>query len=272
MSQTEADTQLTQLLEAYYTDYYRDQLGLPDWQTRVANRLNEVTAYGNYLIENFERWFNLALDENWHVLVVGAGTGAEYLSFARRGCKVIGIEPNPDAVQISRLRASQAGYDPDTFQHGIGEQIQYPDQSFDLVWCHTVLEHVQDVQATIREMIRVLKPGGYAYIMTPDYRQFHEPHYKLPMPMFFPKWMLKIYLSLIGRPAAFLDTLQFVNSRQLSNTFQNYPVIAFQVYHSWPESWKKKPDFQQKVIMKLTKWFSWQRDQYWVLKKLDHIR
>ena len=45
--------------------------------------------------------------------------------------------------------------------------IQYPDASFDVIVCYHVLEHVPDDRLAMREMRRVLKPGGWAILQSP---------------------------------------------------------------------------------------------------------
>jgi SAM-dependent methyltransferase len=45
--------------------------------------------------------------------------------------------------------------------------IQYPDDCFDVIYCSHVLEHVPDDRAAIRELYRVLKPGGWAILQVP---------------------------------------------------------------------------------------------------------
>jgi hypothetical protein len=123
-------------------------------------------------------------------------------------------------------------------------------------------------------MVRVLKPWGHLFIRTPDYRHFYEPHYKMALPMWAPRWFVRALLRLNGRPSSFLDTLQLVNSRQLTNILQDLPVVAFQAIQSWPEDWK--PGAQRGWLQKVTYWtirtFSIQRDQYWIVRKLDKPR
>ncbi len=269
MSIADTSSEIDALVTSYYKSYYRDQLGLPDWQRRVETRLNETETFTKPTVKKFERWFNVQLDKTWRILVLGAGTGAEFLYFASLGCDVYGIEPDADACKIGKLKAEKAGIDPDRFYQGVGENMPYTDGEFDLVWCHTVIEHVQDVDDTLKELIRVIKPDGYGYIVTPDYRQWYEPHYKLPLPMFLPKILIKAYLLMIGRSPKFIDTLQFVTSHQLSNFFQDHDVEAFHVYHPWGGTWKNKPSRDQRLIMMLNRIFGWQRDQYWILRKLS---
>jgi SAM-dependent methyltransferase len=53
-------------------------------------------------------------------------------------------------------------------QLGVGEQLPYPDNSFDLILNHEVIEHVQDDRATAAEMVRVLRPGGRIVLFAPN--------------------------------------------------------------------------------------------------------
>ena len=204
-------TDLDNLMRAYYTDYYRTQLGLPDAAGRAEARLHEAENIDRSIGE-VERWANHQFGADQKVLIVGGGTGAEFIAFNRRGCETHAVEPNPQAVEIAREQAIYHGYDPATFLQGVGEQLPYADNSFDFVWCFTVLEHVQNVAQCITEMIRVVKPGHRIFLATPDYRQFYEKHYKMMLPLFLPRWMQKCWLAWKRRPTGFIDTLQFVNS------------------------------------------------------------
>jgi ubiquinone/menaquinone biosynthesis C-methylase UbiE len=263
--------EIARLMREYYTHYYQDLLGLRNWKSYVENRLSEHKNILS-LIVNVETWFSEHFGKGKRILVVGGGTGAEFIAFSQRGCDVHSIEPNIQAVQIGQLKASLLGVDPARFMQGYGESLPFNSNIFDLVWCFTVLEHVQDIEATISEMIRVVKPLGRIFIVTPDYRQFYEPHYKLKMPMFLPKWIIKLWLGIIGRPTEFFDTLQFVNSKVLTDRFQNHPVTAFQIIHSWPNSWKSNPTIHIRLVKWMTQHFGIQRDQYWLLQKLEKPR
>lgn len=267
------DDQIAALVAGYYTNYYRDQLGLPDWEARVANRLSE-SAQALAVVEQVARWTNLNLGDGLKVLVVGAGTGAEFMALASRGCEVYGVEPESAAVQIGGLKAGQARLPAGRFMAGRAEHLPFPDSQFDVVWCWSVIEHVQNVPASLAEMVRVAKPWGHVFIQTPDYRHVYEPHYKLMLPMWAPRWFVKGLLGALGRPTQFLDTLQLVNSRQLTNLLQDHPVVAFQVIQSWPAGWR--PNARRTWLQIVTYWivrtFAIQRDQYWIVRKLDQPR
>jgi ubiquinone/menaquinone biosynthesis C-methylase UbiE len=270
-SSEQLKTQIKVLCEEYYTDYYCKQLGLPDWESRVKRRMVEDENIEVH-IAMFESVANERIDAGKKVLVVGGGTGADYMAFVKRGCEVHAVEPNDFALKIARLKAQMSGTDQDRFIKGEGENLPYSDNCFDIVWCFTVLEHVQDVTACIADMIRVTKVSGRIFIVTPDYRQFYEPHYKLAIPMFLPKCLIRILLHLAGRPTRFMDSLQFITSKQLRNIFQDSPVTAIQIIQHWPVSWRNKLTVSMKIIKFITKHLGIQRDQYWILIKSCRIR
>lgn len=92
-------------------------------------------------------------------LEVGCGGGILSEEIARLGFAVTGIDPSAHSLQIAASHA-QAGGLRITYAQGAGEAIPYPDQSFDIVFCCDVLEHVRDVPRVIAEISRVLRPGG----------------------------------------------------------------------------------------------------------------
>lgn len=76
------------------------------------------------------------------------------------------------------------------------EQLSLPSQSFDIVICNQVYEHVRDPNLLIKEIYRMLKPGGYCYFAGPNYLFPVEPHVFLPfihwLPRSFALKLLKI--------------------------------------------------------------------------------
>ena len=75
------------------------------------------------------------------------------------GATVTGIDPAKEAIEAARIHARQGGRSI-RYDVGIGEALPYDDAAFDAVVCVDVLEHVQDLGQVVREVARVLKPGG----------------------------------------------------------------------------------------------------------------
>ena len=62
------------------------------------------------------------------------------------------------------------------FINGVGEKLPFKDEQFDLIICHTVIEHVKDVELVLSEMKRVLTAEGKIHLEAPNYNWPYEPH------------------------------------------------------------------------------------------------
>ncbi len=92
-------------------------------------------------------------------LEVGCGGGLLAEEFARLGLAVTGVDPSEPSLATARAHAAQSGLAID-YRTGVGEQLEFADASFKIVFCCDVLEHVRDLQQVIAEIARVLTPGG----------------------------------------------------------------------------------------------------------------
>lgn len=93
------------------------------------------------------------------VLDVGSGGGLLAEEFAALGARVTGVDPSPASLEVARGHAAEQGLEIE-YRQAIGEDLPFADASFDAVYCCDVLEHVDDVGKTVREIARVLRPGG----------------------------------------------------------------------------------------------------------------
>ncbi|ONK15973.1 bifunctional 2-polyprenyl-6-hydroxyphenol methylase/3-demethylubiquinol 3-O-methyltransferase UbiG [Streptomyces sp. MP131-18] len=94
------------------------------------------------------------------VLDIGCGGGLLAEEFSRAGCRVTGIDPSRTSLAAAGEHAKESGLDIE-YKHAVAERLPFPDNSFDLVYCCDTLEHVTDTDQAIREVARVLRPGGY---------------------------------------------------------------------------------------------------------------
>jgi 2-polyprenyl-6-hydroxyphenyl methylase / 3-demethylubiquinone-9 3-methyltransferase len=93
------------------------------------------------------------------VLDVGCGGGILSEEFAKIGCRITGIDPSVPSLDAARKHAANEGLTID-YRQASGESIPFDANTFDVVICCDVLEHVDDLETTLREVARVLKPGG----------------------------------------------------------------------------------------------------------------
>ena len=97
------------------------------------------------------------------VLDVGCGGGLLAEEFARLGCAVTGVDPSPESLASAREHAAAQGLAIE-YQRSRGEALPFAADSFDVVYCCDVLEHVDDPRQVLSETARVLEPGGvYLY-------------------------------------------------------------------------------------------------------------
>jgi SAM-dependent methyltransferase len=98
------------------------------------------------------------------VLEIGCGLGTDGAQFAKAGADYTGIDLTQAAVDLARRRFELFNL-PGTFRVADAERLDFPDNSFDLVYSHGVLHHTPDTAGAVREVHRVLRPGGRAEIM-----------------------------------------------------------------------------------------------------------
>lgn len=98
------------------------------------------------------------------VLEIGVGLGADHQRMAEAGADLYGIDLTPRAVAHTRRRLALFGL---TTRLAVGdaENLAFPDGHFDVVYSWGVLHHSPDTAKAVREVWRVLKPGGVARIM-----------------------------------------------------------------------------------------------------------
>lgn len=128
---------------------------------------------------NYDRWAQLlsfGQDRRWHELLndrldvgpdalvadVATGTAAVAIDLARRrGCRVVGIDQSEQMLARGRRRVDDAGLAGQIeLRAGEAEALPLADASVDALVHTYLLRYVDDVEATLRELARVLQPGG----------------------------------------------------------------------------------------------------------------
>ena len=98
------------------------------------------------------------------LLEVGCGIGTDLVLFAKHGAAVTGIDLAETAIDLAKANFALNGVCGD-LQTMNGEDMQIDDESFDVVYAHGVLQYTDDAERMIRELHRVLRPGGEAILM-----------------------------------------------------------------------------------------------------------
>lgn len=178
------------------------------------------------------------------LLEIGSGYGV-FIAFCNKNrvCTAHGIEPGEDAYadafSISREVLDKYGVSTQMIKNAYGESIPHTSSSFDIVWSTNVLEHVADPEVVLAEAYRVLKPGGTAVLVVPNYGSFWEGHYGVLFPPHCPKWIFKTIVRLIGRDPAFVDTLQFVTYGKLRKWMSSF-ASGIELVTTGQEIWEER--------------------------------
>lgn len=98
------------------------------------------------------------------VLEIGVGMGSHAQLLAERAASYSGIDITEYAVKATSERLKLFGLPGEVFQKD-AEEMDFPDATFDTIWSWGVIHHSSNTQRIVREMRRVLKPGGEAIIM-----------------------------------------------------------------------------------------------------------
>jgi ubiquinone/menaquinone biosynthesis C-methylase UbiE len=106
----------------------------------------------------FERW------KGQRVLEIGVGAGTDFVNFARNGAELIGIDLTEAGIEHARHRLELEGLSAD-LRVASGEELPFEDNSVDLVYSWGVIHHAQSPETVVREIRRVLRPGGQVTAM-----------------------------------------------------------------------------------------------------------
>ncbi len=147
---------MTDSLATYHKDHWVEIE--PERLDRYDKLFNLSPAFAAMLMKG------VAAQPGETVLDFGCGPGYVSVELAKvigEGGHVHGVDVNADFIRRAHEVANEAGLAGSiTFHHAVDERIPLPDASVDRVYCKNVLEYVPDVDHTLGEIARVLKPGG----------------------------------------------------------------------------------------------------------------
>ena len=111
------------------------------------------------------------------LLDLGCGPGSITLDLAEWVDSVVGIDAAPEAISRAEDDMARRAVGNVTFQVGDVYATGYPNDAFDVVYAHQLLQHLADPVAMLGEALRVLKPGGIVAVRDADYgTMVHDPH------------------------------------------------------------------------------------------------
>jgi ubiquinone/menaquinone biosynthesis C-methylase UbiE len=225
-------TYLSKILNEHWTRWQKFE----DKQAHFNFQTNEAAPqYINSSVEGAHKLLNPYFDiiEKTHfssALDFGCSVGGKCFSLRQKfpGIKVVGLDPDNLALQVGQayadLMAASGEDNLPTFIAARGENLPFPDSAFDLITSVTVIEHVDDVEACIRETARVLAPGGYLILEAPNYLWPFEPHLRVFIPPLSTPKTIRFFSRLQGvnPPTTLVNGLKCVTPHRIERMFKRY--------------------------------------------------
>lgn len=132
-----------------------------------------LRSHTNRTVANSAAYLAEHLTPSTRLLDVGAGPGTITVDFAGQVAHVTATEISEETLQLSRTLAAAQSVANIDFSVEDVHALSFPDDSFDVVHAHQVLQHVADPVQALREMRRVARPGGIVAARDADYAGFH---------------------------------------------------------------------------------------------------
>ncbi len=143
----------------------------PDDTYTHGHHESVLRSHSMRTVENSAAYLVPRLGTGLSVLDIGCGPGTITVGLAERVApgRVIGIDREPDPLSAARALAGEKGVWNLDFAVGDAYALDFPDDHFDVVHAHQVLQHLTDPVAALAEMRRVCRPGGVVAVRDADY-------------------------------------------------------------------------------------------------------
>jgi SAM-dependent methyltransferase len=148
---------------------WKDRLAPPEFSREFYQEIDrrffeDAQHYMPALQRPFDRLVPFAELGGCDVLEIGVGSGSHAQLIAPHCRSYTGIDLTAYAVESTSKRFEMFGL-PGTVRQMDAEQMAFADASFDFIWSWGVIHHSADTRRVLREMHRVLRPGGRAIVM-----------------------------------------------------------------------------------------------------------
>jgi SAM-dependent methyltransferase len=157
------------LKDAVRSHWQGQPCGTRDLPTADRRRFFEQLERERYALDPAVRPFaRFEEGRGRRLLEVGVGAGTDFVSWVRHGAIATGIDLTDQGVELTRERLALEGLTADV-RVADAERLPFANDSFDMVYSWGVLHHSPDTPRAVREVHRVLAPGGLARVMIYHY-------------------------------------------------------------------------------------------------------
>lgn len=200
----------------------------------------EKNKKNSWLVKYFSNIISLSEFKNSTVLDLGCFTGGRAISWAEDYSfkEIHGIDINPvfikTCIELAKKKKIRG-----SFKLAYGEKLPYRDNFFDYIISTDTFEHVQNLQKTLNECYRVLKPNGKLLVVFPQYLQPFESHLNFVTNLPFLHWFFS---------SKILSKIYFNIIRQRGHKAKWYTLNKLKL-----DSWEKLPSINGTSFSKLKK-------------------
>lgn len=143
-----------------------------NYQETMADLLTRINIHNQYGGRDIDAWMLelLHLQPGLKILDVACGAGKQCMSFyneLKGECEIIGGDVSVELMEKAKQEISAKDYKIDIQTLDFNKRFPFEDNQFDLLSCCFGIYYAEDIPFTIREMHRVLKPGGRSFTTGP---------------------------------------------------------------------------------------------------------
>lgn len=203
-------------MEGYQLDYSANRSQMYDLKSRIKKAERIVKLLGYFLGSDKLKNLNL--------LDIGSSTGIIDNYLAKHFKKVLGIDIDEKAIKFANKNFKAVNL---TFKREDAMKVDIESNSFDVIICTHVYEHVPDANKIFPEIYRILKPNGVCYFAAVNKYWPIEPHYNLLFLSWLPKKIADIYVRLLNKSKKYYEKPRsYWDLKKLTNKFK---VLDFTV-------------------------------------------
>lgn len=143
-----------------------------DYQETTSDLLKRINIHDQFGGRNIDEWMLelLQLKPGLKILDVACGAGKQCMSFYKHlngQCRIVGGDVSSDLLEKARQESKAQEFDIEYRPLDFNKRFEFEDDQFDLLSCCFAIYYSEDIPFTIREMHRVLKPGGRLFTTGP---------------------------------------------------------------------------------------------------------
>lgn len=186
-----------------------------DWPSMYDKNAREEKA--RRIIKVLEDYFGKNRLKELTILDIGSSTGIIDNILAPNFKKVVCVDIDEGGINYAKKTFKKPNL---KFYIKDAMNLDLPDNSFDVVICTQVYEHVPDAKKLFSEIYRILKPNGVCYLAALNKLWPLEPHHKLLFLSWLPKNLADIYISFTRNKVEYEETLRtYWNLRSITSKF-----------------------------------------------------